>query len=253
MNGNIVRYLELFGTLPEPYNRIGDLTKGEMQIETDPEKIAQIEADWMAKLAAQGKDPAGGRVGVVHEDGAMYFINDPIWIPNPDGQAPTGRTWGRVIWKNGITGKSVVLVPVTEDGLVVLVEEYRHVSRRWEASFPGGGDAKAKTYEQVVRAEALEEMGYEVKDIRPLGDDDFFVDSSTNGTAIRTYGIRLGAFKGKRPEPGELIGKNLFVKPEDLDAGFRRGCIDDRNGRRLHLLSGRNGHAYLMAKLYGLA
>ncbi len=253
MNGNIKRYLEFFTTLPPPYSHVGDLTLGEMQIELDPERIARIEADWMATLAAQGKDPAGGRVGIVHEDGAMYFVNDPIWIPNPDGQPPTGRTWGRVIWKNGVTGKSAVLVPATEDGLIVLVEEYRHVSRRWEASFPGGGDAEAKTYEHVVRAEALEEMGYEVAKIAPLGEDDFFADSSTNGTAIRAYGIRLGAFKGKRPEPGELIGRNLFMKPDDLDAGFKRGYIDDPNGRRLHLLTGRNSHAYLMAKLYGWA
>jgi len=65
---------------------------------------------------------------------------------------------------------AVVVVPVTETGLLVMVEQYRHGAEGQFLEFPGGQiDPGDISLEIAARRELSEETGYEVSSLRYLG------------------------------------------------------------------------------------
>lgn len=71
---------------------------------------------------------------------------------------PDGRTYTREIISYG---KAVVLVPVADDGRVLMVRQYRHAAGRWMLELPAGGvdDRDASPADAAVR-ELREETGH---------------------------------------------------------------------------------------------
>lgn len=61
--------------------------------------------------------------------------------------------------------ESVVILPFTPEGDVVLVEEWRHAVRRRNRGLPAGGLEGTETPEEAVHRELREETGYETDDI----------------------------------------------------------------------------------------
>lgn len=65
---------------------------------------------------------------------------------------------------------AVVVVPVTETGLLVMVEQYRHGAAGQFLEFPGGQiDADDVSLETAARRELNEETGYDLSSLRYLG------------------------------------------------------------------------------------
>jgi ADP-ribose pyrophosphatase len=69
---------------------------------------------------------------------------------------------------------SVVIVPVTTDGLLVLVEQYRHGSRRTELEFPAGMREDGEDPVKAGLRELEEETGYCARSAERIGR--FFAD-----------------------------------------------------------------------------
>lgn len=64
----------------------------------------------------------------------------------------------------------VTAVPVTEDGRIIMVKQYRHAYGDVCIEFPGGcADDTDASFEDAVRRELLEETGYAFSEIRSLG------------------------------------------------------------------------------------
>src|SRR5262245_12831626 len=64
----------------------------------------------------------------------------------------------------------VTAVPVTEDGKIVMVRQYRHAIDETCIEFPGGCvDDTDADYETAIRRELLEETGYSFSNLVPLG------------------------------------------------------------------------------------
>lgn len=64
--------------------------------------------------------------------------------------------------------ESVVILPFTSDGRVVVIEEWRHAVRRRNRGLPAGTLEPDEAPEQAVHRELLEETGYEAASIEHL-------------------------------------------------------------------------------------
>ena len=62
------------------------------------------------------------------------------------------------------------VVPVTEDGKFVVIEQYRYGVDKIMYQFPAGGVEKGETHEDAARRELEEETGYIAGPIEFLGD-----------------------------------------------------------------------------------
>ena len=63
----------------------------------------------------------------------------------------------------------VVVVPVTDDGKFIMVEQYRHAIKKNEIQFPAGGVDPGESNEQAALRELEEETGYRAKEVIHLG------------------------------------------------------------------------------------
>ena len=64
---------------------------------------------------------------------------------------------------------SVVLIPTTEAGEIVLVRQYRHAIRRWAWELPAGSLKRGEDPEQAARRECHEETGMIPSRLEALG------------------------------------------------------------------------------------
>jgi len=63
---------------------------------------------------------------------------------------------------------SIFVVPVTDDGQIVLIRNYRHTLKEWCWELPAGGIQATQTPEEAVHNELREEIGGTAREIRFL-------------------------------------------------------------------------------------
>ncbi len=66
-------------------------------------------------------------------------------------------------------GPSVVVLPFTPDGRLVVIDEWRQAVKRVTRSFPAGGIEPGEGIREAAKRELEEETGYEAADVTPLG------------------------------------------------------------------------------------
>lgn len=93
----------------------------------------------------------------------------------------------------------VTAVPVTEDGKIVMVRQYRHALGETCIEFPGGCvDDEDAGFEEAIRRELLEETGYSFSAYKFLGT--ISANPSTNNNLMHMY-LATG---GKKTAPQKL-------------------------------------------------
>lgn len=80
-------------------------------------------------------------------------------------RGPGGREFEHVVIQ---AGPSVLTVPVTADGRIVITREYRYATQGWNYELPGGG-ADGLNLAAAARKELREETGYLAQRVQRVG------------------------------------------------------------------------------------
>jgi ADP-ribose pyrophosphatase len=123
-----------------------------------------------------------------------------------------------------LTNGSSMVVPVDENGRLLLVRQYRYTGNRDSIEFPCGGLKDGAGYEETAESELVEETGFAAEQIEPAG-----AFNPCNGLLdemCRVYVARKLRYIGARPDETESF-ELLRLKTEEIDARIRDGTIWD--------------------------
>jgi 8-oxo-dGTP pyrophosphatase MutT (NUDIX family) len=102
-------------------------------------------------------DSKKGEIEILEPD--MIFSNKYVEIFNDRVKFPSGNL-GTYIRINTSTNRSVGVLPVTDEGNIVVIRNYRHAVRGWGIEIPKGAVEPNESNEDAVRRELEEETGY---------------------------------------------------------------------------------------------
>lgn len=198
-------YLDLIQKHPSLILDKGNAAKGEIEIITDPVKMAAIE------------QKANRDVGVVWQDKYWLWINDAV-------QFPSGfeGVYARIVWVKGLDGApGVAVLPLLPDGRIVLNCNYRHATRSWELELPRGGISSGESIHDAAKREALEETGMVVDTLVLLGE--MPPDSGLTSTIVPIFLAKVIAKQERAPEESEAIEEIIALSQTELEEAFRNG------------------------------
>lgn len=92
-----------------------------------------------------------------------------------------------------------VVVPVLEDGSIIVTRQYHHGPGKVCISFPGGHIDQDEAPDEAVLRELKEEVGLDASELIPLGK---FVDNGNQRCATGHYFLARGCKPVSLPEPG---------------------------------------------------
>lgn len=107
------------------------------------------------------------------------------------------------------TAGSSMVIPVTGDGKLILVNQYRYLCDRESIEFPCGGVKQGKSYEEMAHIELEEETGFQAGTLIHAGDFNPF--NGVTSEMCRVYIARNLVQTKQKPdstEEFEIIIKN---------------------------------------------
>ena len=112
----------------------------------------------------------------------------------------------------------VSVVPVTPDGRILILEQYKHGPRCVSITFPGGFVDEGEEPEEAGRRELMEETGYRAGAFIPMGQ---YVDNGNQRGCAGTYFLALDCEKGAEADSGDLEDMEVsFAIPDELDGAL---------------------------------
>lgn len=202
------QYLELIKQHPPIIEPQGDFKKGEIEIVTDPEKMAAIEK----KMSRD--------VGLVYQDKYWLWINDACVFPSGfEG------VYGRILWVKSLESvPGVAVMPILPDGRVVLNCNFRHSTRSWEIELPRGGVNKGETVEAAAKRECVEETGMVVDSLTLLGE--IPPDTGLTNTLVPVFAAKVIGEQKPEQEETEAIEEILALTIEEIQQAFVKGYYE---------------------------
>jgi ADP-ribose pyrophosphatase len=123
-----------------------------------------------------------------------------------------------------LTEGSSMVVPVTEDGKLLLVRQYRYTGNRDSIEFPCGGLKTGATHEETAKNELIEETGFLPGKLESVGN--FNPCNGLLEEICRVYIARDLHYVGSRPDETESF-ELVPLTIEELDAWIQDGTIWD--------------------------
>ncbi len=147
---------------------------------------------------------------------------NPWWTYKVDAYQIPGGISGEYHFVH--TEGASLIVPVLDDGSLVLVNQYRYLCDRESIEFPCGGVKKGKSYREMAMNELEEETGYRADDLQKVGSFNPY-----NGVTNEICEVFIGRQLVKtHPRPDETEEFEILHKnPLEVDEMIRRGVIWD--------------------------
>lgn len=140
---------------------------------------------------------------LVFDGRILHVYRDDITLPNG---LPADRELIRHVG-------AVCVIPVTDDGLVVMERQYRYPMGEVVLEIPAGKlDSKQEDHETAARRELWEETGYTARELIPLGK--FYPACAYSDETIWMY-LARGLEAGQRhPDEDEFLDVELIPLPD---------------------------------------
>jgi ADP-ribose pyrophosphatase len=122
------------------------------------------------------------------------------------------------------TRGSALTIPVTEEGKILLVKQYRYLTDKASIELPCGGVKHDQKDEDAARAELVEETGYSCQKLKRVGR--FIPYNGLSDEFCTVFIARKLSFEGASPDDTEQI-EILSASPDEIDAMIQRGKIVD--------------------------
>ncbi len=122
------------------------------------------------------------------------------------------------------TNGSSMVVPILEDGTVVLVNQYRYLLDRESVEFPCGSVKEGSTHDETARQELVEETGYAATSMIRVGE--FNPYNGVTSEMCRVYVARDLRFVGGTPDATEEF-EIVRAIPAEIDALIGTGVVWD--------------------------
>jgi 8-oxo-dGTP pyrophosphatase MutT (NUDIX family) len=119
---------------------------------------------------------------------------------------------------------AVGVVPVADDGRILLIDHYRFITdtRGWE--IPSGGIEAGESVAEAAARELLEETGHAAGSWEPIG-----LYHPSNGSSNQTFHVTVARGLTRRSEPldrNETLGLRWFTAGEARDLVRANGARD---------------------------
>jgi len=125
----------------------------------------------------------------------------------------------------GETKGNSMVIPVLEDGRLVLILQYRYLYDKQSVEFPCGGARDDETSLDVARRELKEETGYQAEDLIKLGEFEGANGLCKDKTSLY-IGVDLKKVDVPTPEHSESM-EILYRRLDEFEDMIKRGEIWD--------------------------
>lgn len=120
---------------------------------------------------------------------------------------------------------SSFIVPVTNEGRIVLTEQYRYLIDEDSIEFPGGGVIEGDDYIETAKKELEEETGYIAEKFTYIGE--FIPMNGVTNEICKVY-IAEGLMKGEAMREETEDGMRIFeVEIKEFEMMIKRNAIKD--------------------------
>ncbi len=155
----------------------------------------------------------------------VVFDNPRLVVRDDVVRDPGGKTRSFTV---GVSGDAVYVVPVADDGRIMLIRQHRYPIGHWTLELPAGGVRRGADPLEQAKTELAEETGAAATTWEPLGrfypmpgrlDAEFFVYLATGFD-----GERLGA---RQPSEDEWIDEIVLASPAEIRRFVASGELND--------------------------
>jgi ADP-ribose pyrophosphatase len=152
----------------------------------------------------------------------IYEIKNPWWTYRKEEvELPSGKK-GEYHFVH-VNGSSMV-VPVLDDGRLVLVNQYRYLANRESIEFPCGSVKDGSTHEETAKHELAEETGYAAKELKKAAE--FNPYNGVTDEMCSVFIARGLTPVDAHPDETEEFEK-LLLTTEQIEAKIKSGNIWD--------------------------
>ena len=222
-SSEISDYLKFIHACENHLGPVGDHSKGEIEIITDPGEICQVQEDYKQRLIRRGisenEAERWSQVGIIEGDAGWIWIRDAVILPS-------GRKTikGRLNWKTSIDGpQGVATLAILENKDVVVCVKYKHSMRSWQIELPWGSRKYGESAVEAANRELRNETGFIGENLLFLGT---VAASSANFNTLTP--VFLSYVKGQ-VEPGNIDERAvlgfLTLSKDEIKEALLKGYI----------------------------
>ena len=154
--------------------------------------------------------------------GEKELYKNPWWVYRQDTfELPSGEV-GEYYYVH--TNGSSMIVPVFDDGRILMVKQYRYLCDEESLEFPAGGVKAGSDYIRTAASELAEEAGLKAGDFQLVGK--FNPYNGVTNEICRVYVARSLARTKSEPDATEQFEETLLT-PAEIDVRIRSGEIWD--------------------------
>jgi ADP-ribose pyrophosphatase len=187
------------------------------EIVFDDAEVQEAEQEEEARLVSKGRPTEWSHTGVVYEDPYIIVVRDAI--RRPDG---TLGTYVRTLPASGAAG--VVVLPIF-DGKIVLLQHFRHATRKNHLEAPRGFGESGVAATLQARNELFEEIGAHVDDADLADLGKFHSNDGIASDCVELFLARIDRIGDVHGEEG-ITGFKVY-SPRDVAGLISTGEISD--------------------------